>query len=175
MLSKWKERDINSPDRWWFASIGIPLLAATIGPFANVLSIAALVSYWRENLLDSDGYLLPQLSGSPIKDPHWATAINVASLAAGYVGNFFLFCNFTNRVRYLVALPATIVLWFGAAFLVSLERRYMLQGIPPRNIAERFAIAYISDLSCRGSSNHVPGLVDRHHNRNGYNMSAGRR
>ena len=35
---------------WWFASTAIPLLAATIGPLANVLSIAALVSKWRVRL-----------------------------------------------------------------------------------------------------------------------------
>lgn len=34
---------------WWFASTVIPLLAAFAGPIANVLSIAALVTYWRNN------------------------------------------------------------------------------------------------------------------------------
>ena len=38
---------------WWFASTAIPLLAATIGPLANVLSIAALVNKWRVNLPDN--------------------------------------------------------------------------------------------------------------------------
>lgn len=94
----------------------LPNLIKIIGPFANVLSIAALVSYWRENLA-ADG---SQLYGITIKDPHWATALNVASLATGYVGNFFLFCNFTQRIRYMIALPATVVLWFISAFLVCI-------------------------------------------------------
>jgi len=122
-FTRWRERDPNAPEQWWFASIAIPLLAATIGPFANVLSIAALVSYWREDLTNGIGKdLLAELSGRPIKDPRWATGINAASLVAGYVGNFFLFCNFTGRIRYLIALPATIVLWFASALLVSDSR-----------------------------------------------------
>lgn len=122
MPFKRKERDSNGSEDWWFASIGVPLLAATIGPFANVLSIAALVSYWREDLSDGSGSTpLSQLFGNSIKDPHWATGINVASLVAGYAGNFFLFCNFTQRIRYLVALPATIILWFIASLFVSTE------------------------------------------------------
>jgi len=114
----------DKPDDWWFASIAIPLLAATIGPLANVLSIAALVSYWREDLTDpSDptGMLLPELAGNSFKDPRWATAMNVASLVTGYVGNAFLFFNMTNRVRYLVALPMTIFLWVCSSMIVSLS------------------------------------------------------
>ena len=41
------------PQDWWFASTAIPLLAATIGPLANVLSIAALVNKWRVTLPDN--------------------------------------------------------------------------------------------------------------------------
>merc|ERR1711981_589227 len=46
---------------WWFASTAIPLLSATIAPFANVLSICALVTYWRENIDGGDGVLLSEL------------------------------------------------------------------------------------------------------------------
>jgi len=119
-------RPINDdkPEDWWFASIAIPLLAATIGPLANVLSIAALVSYWREDLTDpsdpSGMTLLAELNGRSIKDPRWAFGMNVASLVTGYVGNAFLFFNMTNRVRYLVALPMTIFLWVCSSMIVSL-------------------------------------------------------
>lgn len=34
----------GEPTDWWFCSTAIPLLAATIGPLANVMSIAALVT-----------------------------------------------------------------------------------------------------------------------------------
>jgi hypothetical protein len=57
---------------WWFASTAIPLLAATIGPFANVLSIAALVSKWRVNLPNNGQ--LPEgtdNAGVDIPDPRW--------------------------------------------------------------------------------------------------------
>ena len=57
---------------WWFASTAIPLLAATIGPLANVLSIAALVSKWRVKLPNNGQ--LPEGTddlGVDIPDPHW--------------------------------------------------------------------------------------------------------
>lgn len=57
---------------WWFASTAIPLLAATIGPLANVLSIAAIVSKWRVKL-PNDG-VLPEgtdSAGVDIPDPEW--------------------------------------------------------------------------------------------------------
>jgi potassium channel subfamily K len=38
--------------------------------------------------------------------------INVASLICGFLGNLFLLLNFTQRIRYIVALPATVVLWY---------------------------------------------------------------
>jgi hypothetical protein len=47
------------------------LLAATLGPLANVASIGALVTYWRMNLLDSQGNLLGDLQGIPFRDPDW--------------------------------------------------------------------------------------------------------
>lgn len=60
------------PQEWWFASTAIPLLAATIGPLANVLSIAALVSKWRVKLPDN-GQLPGGLDalGINIPDPEW--------------------------------------------------------------------------------------------------------
>ncbi len=60
------------PQDWWFASTAIPLLAATIGPLANVLSIAALVSKWRVRL-PNDGQLPEGTddNGTDIPDPEW--------------------------------------------------------------------------------------------------------
>lgn len=57
---------------WWFASTAIPLAAATIGPLANVLSIAALVSKWRV-ALPNDGQLPEGTddAGTDIADPEW--------------------------------------------------------------------------------------------------------
>ena len=117
----WKFRmrpdDDDEPQDWWFASTAIPLLAATFGPLANVMSIAALITRWRNNYdLDNPG--VDALSvGTP--DPEWCIALNAASLVCGLVGNVFLLFNFTRRVRYIVALPATIILWYFATGIVS--------------------------------------------------------
>ncbi|KAF2805090.1 voltage-gated potassium channel [Mytilinidion resinicola] len=102
---------------WWFASTGIPLLAATLGPLANVLSIAALVSYWRETIY-IDGQFVGDFDGVSFKDPHWCYWLNVASLILGFIGNFFLLMNFTQRIRYIIALPMTIFFWYVATALL---------------------------------------------------------
>ena len=52
-------------------NMNIRLLAATIGPLANVTSIAALVTYWRQDLIDLAGEVLSPLQGIPIRDPKW--------------------------------------------------------------------------------------------------------
>jgi potassium channel subfamily K, other eukaryote len=124
------------PRSWWFASTAIPLLAATIGPLANVLSIAALVTSWRAQLGDNGE--LPGGAdelGVGIPDPQWSVGaravveriianrfreiiLNAVSLACGFVGNFFLLCNFTKRVRYIISLPMSIIFWFFATGIV---------------------------------------------------------
>lgn len=102
---------------WWFASTAIPLLAATLSPLANMLSIAALVTPWRLDLIDPanpGGDLLPELLGNPFDDPRWCYWLNVGSLTCGFMGNVFLLFNFTGAVRYILALPLTIFLFFIA-------------------------------------------------------------
>lgn len=47
------------------------------------------------------------------------TALNAVSLFWGVAGNIFLLLNFTQTVRYIIALPATIVSWFLATGIVS--------------------------------------------------------
>lgn len=68
----WEGQMLTGFRDWWFASTAIPLLAATIGPMANVLSIAALVSKWRVKL-PNNGQLPEGLDslGEDIPDPHW--------------------------------------------------------------------------------------------------------
>lgn len=46
-------------------------------------------------------------------------AMNAVSLFCGVVGNVFLLFNFTTFVRYIIALPVTIVSWFLATGIVS--------------------------------------------------------
>ncbi|KAI4151976.1 MAG: hypothetical protein LQ340_003162 [Diploschistes diacapsis] len=110
---KFRLRPPEDDEDWWFASTAIPLLAATLGPMANVLSIAALVVYWRENYSEAAPGVAED--AVPYQDPSWCIALNALSLACGFLGNFFLLFNFTRAVRYIVALPMTIVLWFIAS------------------------------------------------------------
>lgn len=70
--SRMRGKTDDMPQKWWFASTAIPLLSATIGPLANVLSIAALVSKWRDRLPNNGQ--LPEGSdvyGTGIADPKW--------------------------------------------------------------------------------------------------------
>ena len=126
----WKLRlrpdDDEQPQDWWFASTAIPLLAATTGPLANVMSIAALITSWRVNYDPEhpgvDSY------GAGFTDPRWCIGLNAASLVCGCAGNVFLLFNFTRVVRYIIALPMTIILWYFATGIVSLESSFQGQG-----------------------------------------------
>ncbi|KAH7371359.1 potassium channel-like protein [Pyrenochaeta sp. MPI-SDFR-AT-0127] len=116
----WKRWHEGQESDWWFASTGIPLLAATLGPLANVSSIVALVTNWRQtNYID--GTYVPDFEGVPYADPRWCYWINVVSLICGFLGNFFLLLNFTQRIRYIIALPATIFFWYlSSGFLIAI-------------------------------------------------------
>ena len=117
---KWKFHlrpdDDDQPQDWWFCSTAIPLLAATTGPHANVMSIAALVTSWRNNYNPANPGIDADSTGFP--DPRWCLGLNGASLACGFAGNIFLLFNFTKRIRYIVALPVTIILWYFATGIV---------------------------------------------------------
>src|ERR1700753_1786259 len=106
--------DAALPTSWWFASTAIPLIAATFAPMANLISIAALVVPWRNRLTvsRSEFPLTYQATSVGYHDPRWCIDLNIASLICGFVGNLFLLFNFTKRVRYIVALPATILLFY---------------------------------------------------------------
>ncbi|RMZ85066.1 hypothetical protein DV738_g349, partial [Chaetothyriales sp. CBS 135597] len=123
--------DDDLPVEWWFASTAIPLIAATFAPMANLLSIAALVVPWRNRVTTEDPGLRESTSvGYP--DPRWCFALNVASLVCGFVGNLFLLFNFTKRLRYIVALPATIILFYVASGILIGITVSMNEHVPPR-------------------------------------------
>ncbi|THC92962.1 hypothetical protein EYZ11_007553 [Aspergillus tanneri] len=112
--------DDDEPQDWWFASTAIPLFAATTGPFANVMSVVALAMPWKSELhpdqLDADGNPLQVM----LTDPRWCIGLNATSLAFGLLGNLFLLFNFTRIIRYIVALPASIILWsLATAILIG--------------------------------------------------------
>ncbi|KAL5336556.1 ion channel [Aspergillus crustosus] len=136
--------DDDEPQDWWIASTAIPLIAATTGPLANLMSIIALVIPWRNNIhWDQMG-----VEGTPVQvgylDPRWCIALNATSLACGLVGNIFLLCNFTRMVRYIVALPVSIFLWLlSTAILIGLTvSMYIYESPTPPN--QTFSQAYWS-------------------------------
>ncbi|KAI9663088.1 MAG: Potassium channel [Bathelium mastoideum] len=132
---------------WWFASTAIPLLAATVGPLANVLSIAALVTSWRVSLVPPSGStdpadLLPDLEGNPFGDPRWCYWLNVMSLIFGFIGQIFLFCNFTSTIRYIIALPVTILLWYASTAILIGIAVSMEVYVPPIRPTETYSQGY---------------------------------
>ncbi|KAI9672498.1 MAG: Potassium channel [Caeruleum heppii] len=129
--------DDDEPQNWWMLSTVIPLVAATIGPLANVLSIAALVTSWRTTL--PDGGAGSDTDGIPLPDPRWCIGLNAASLVCGFVGNFFLLMNFTRRVRYIIALPMTIILWYLATGILIAITVAMNTHVPPNRPSETYS------------------------------------
>ncbi|KAL4755889.1 potassium channel family protein [Aspergillus foveolatus] len=126
--------DDDKPQDWWFASTAIPLVAATTGPVANLMSIIALVCPWRNkvhaNELSADGTLVE----TGFKDPPWCIALNATSLVCGLAGNLFLLCNFTRIVRYIIALPMSIFLWMlSTVILISLTVSMHIYHSPAAN------------------------------------------
>jgi potassium channel subfamily K len=111
--------DDDEPQDWWLASTAVPLVAAATGPLANVMSIVALVMPWRSHIFFDQKDSL----GNPLQvgfsDPRWCIALNATSLALGLLGNAFLLCNFTRIIRYIIALPASIICWTASMALVS--------------------------------------------------------
>ncbi|KAH1384305.1 hypothetical protein KXW83_006931 [Aspergillus fumigatus] len=110
--------DDDEPQDWWLASTAVPLVAAATGPLANVMSVVALVMPWRSHIsFDQKDSL-----GNPLQvgfsDPRWCIALNATSLALGLLGNAFLLCNFTRIIRYIIALPASIICWTASMALL---------------------------------------------------------
>jgi len=61
----------------------------------------------------------------------------------GFVGNFFLLCNFTNRIRYIIALPVTIIMWYIAtAILIALTISMELY-VPPIRPQQSYTQGYV--------------------------------
>lgn len=138
---KWKFHlrpdDDDQPRDWWFCSTAIPLLAATTGPLANVMSIAALVTSWRNNYDPANPGIDADSTGFP--DPRWCLGLNGASLACGFVGNIFLLFNFTRRIRYIVALPLTIILWYFATGILIAITASMDEYVPPNRPEQTYS------------------------------------
>ncbi|KAG7442346.1 voltage-gated potassium channel [Guyanagaster necrorhizus] len=119
--------------RWWFASVGVPMIAGTFGPVANLMSICALVQPWRVMIPPSE----TEGNGVPISDPAWLLVLNSVSLGCSLAANLFLSFNFARKVRYAIAQPLTIILWYLSAvfLLVPLSLTKILTIKPTYNHA----------------------------------------
>ncbi|KAG6904972.1 hypothetical protein DXG01_005878 [Tephrocybe rancida] len=104
----------NQPKRWWFTSTAFPLIAGTFGPLANLFSVCALVQTWRVAIPEGE----TETKGSRVSDPAWLLVLNAVSLALALLANVMLLLNFAHRVRYTVAQPLTIILWYISAILL---------------------------------------------------------
>ncbi|KIN00711.1 hypothetical protein OIDMADRAFT_124590, partial [Oidiodendron maius Zn] len=107
---------------WWFASVVCPIIAGAMGPLTNLFCLAALVTPWRATYTET----LTDANAEGFRDPRWCIALNAIALAAGILGNAFLLANFARRIRYIIAIPISILLWLLAAFsllgsIVSME------------------------------------------------------
>ena len=60
-------------------------------------------------------------------------ALNIASLVCGFIGNLFLLLNFTKRVRYIVALPMIIVMFYFATGILTAITSSMHIYVPPKD------------------------------------------
>lgn len=61
----------DEPQSWWIASTAIPLVAATTGPLANVMSIVALVIPWRSKILANEHSAAGTSIQEGYEDPPW--------------------------------------------------------------------------------------------------------
>ncbi|KAJ5620235.1 hypothetical protein N7510_004219 [Penicillium lagena] len=136
--------DDDEPQSWWIASTAIPLAAAAAGPLANVMSIVALVMPWRSEIISYKEGPAGNAIQQGYPDPHWVTASNAISVVCGVVGNVFLLFNFTQSIRYIIALPVSIVLWFLATgILVGLTTAVSIYA-PPLGPNDVYSQAYWS-------------------------------
>jgi potassium channel subfamily K len=86
--------------------------------------------------------------GRPIKDPHWLIALNVVSLVSALIANLVLLFNFAQRIRYSLAQPITIILWYFSGFILI-----ALLGVTPHLESQnaqtphhRFSQSYYSGI-----------------------------
>ncbi|KAK7039344.1 hypothetical protein R3P38DRAFT_3261716 [Favolaschia claudopus] len=120
------------PKRWWFTSTAFPLVAGTFGPLANFFSICALSQTWRQLTQD----------GSRIPDPRWLDAVMSVSLACSLIANAVLLANFGHALRYSIAQPVTICLWYLAAILIIIPLGLTHKTLHLSHVSYQFTQAY---------------------------------
>ena len=85
-----------------------PLIAGTFGPMASMFNICAIAIPWRV-IVNLDN---PEANGNPVPDPSWLVGVNIVSLVIAIIANLSLLGQMTNRLRYNISGPITIVGFF---------------------------------------------------------------
>ena len=106
---------------WYMISSSFPLIAAAIGPLANMCAIAALTEPW----LYYPDHSYPKDNGGTkydtIKDKPYITALNAVSLLMGVLSNLSLLMNFAGRINYTFSQVFSIGgFFFAGVILMSL-------------------------------------------------------
>ena len=86
-----------------------PLIAACLGPLANMISIVALVEHWKVDIITRKN----------VPDIPKVVVMNAVSLALGLIGNISLLMNFSRSVKYLVSQSVSIIAWLCASALLA--------------------------------------------------------
>lgn len=103
---------------WYMISSSFPLIAAAIGPLANMCAIAALTEPW----LYYPSHSRPKDNGGTkydtIKDKPYITALNAVSLLMGVLSNLSLLMNFAGRINYSFSQAFSIGGFFCAGIIL---------------------------------------------------------
>ena len=78
-----------------------------------MFNICAIAMPWRL-VVDLD---VDEANGNSIPDPHWLVAVNIVSLVIAVFANLSLLGQMTNRLRYNISGPITIVGFYISGFV----------------------------------------------------------
>ncbi|KAK5162867.1 uncharacterized protein LTR77_011124 [Saxophila tyrrhenica] len=138
-------QDYNSPIHMWVIATLFPLTAGTFGPMASMFNICAIAIPWRL-IVNPES---TQSNGTHIGDPKWLVGVNIVSLVIAILANLSLLGQMTNRLRYNVSGPITIIGFFISGFVdIALvgaaESHLKLPDTPNATYSQAFYYAAIS-------------------------------
>lgn len=90
-----------------------PLIAGTFGPMASMFNICAIGTSWRVIVSPTS----TEATGHHIPDPRWLDSVNIVSLVIAIVANMSLLGQMTNRLRYNISAPITIIGFYISGFI----------------------------------------------------------
>jgi potassium channel subfamily K, other eukaryote len=106
-----------------------PLIAGTFGPMASMFNICAIAIPWRL-VVNPDS---EESNGQRIEDPKWLVGVNIVSLVIAIFANVSLLGQMTNRLRYNISGPITIVGFFlsGIVDIALVGAASQVLSLPP--------------------------------------------